>query len=158
VPPAPVVQYAEDTQVLVSGAKSTLATLVGDMEASLASLDSYFRSNGLKINVSKFELLPIGTRQNLRNLPAFTVKFRGTDLAPCSEARNLGLTFDRYLSWDTSCSSALSEVCRYPDLPLPPPSSSPIRLTSCPSICLGFLARPLLSYSVWTMVTVRPKI
>jgi len=55
------------------------------MEASLASLDSYFRSNGQKINVSKFELLPIGTRQNLRNLPAFTVKFRGTDLAPCSE-------------------------------------------------------------------------
>ena len=93
-------QYADDTQVLVSGKKSALSALVDDMEAALSSLDTYFRSNSLKVNETKFELLPLGTRQNLRNLPSFTVKFRDTVLAPGNDAKNLGITFDRTLSWD----------------------------------------------------------
>ena len=34
-------------------------------------------------------------------MPPFTVKFRNTDLIPGHEAKNLGVTFDRYLSWDS---------------------------------------------------------
>ena len=45
-----VVQYADDTQVLVSDKKSVVPALVDDIEASLASFDSYFRANGLKVN------------------------------------------------------------------------------------------------------------
>jgi len=75
--------------------------MIGDMEATLESLDLYFRSNSLKVNETKFELLPHGTRQNLRNLPSFTVKFHESRLAPCDEATNIGLTFDKYLSWDS---------------------------------------------------------
>ena len=105
-----VTQYADDTQVLVSGPKSALPALIGDMEAALSSLDAYFRSNGLKVNETKFELLPIGTRQNLRNMPSFTVKFRNTDLVPGNEAKNIGITFDRYLSWDSHVEQ-LSRKC-----------------------------------------------
>lgn len=94
------VQYADDTQVLRFGLKSNLQALIDDMEASLTSLDSYFRCMGLKVNESKFELLPLGTRQNLRNLPSFTVKFRDKSLATCNEAKNLGVIFDRNLTWD----------------------------------------------------------
>ena len=96
-----VTQYADDTQVLVSGKKCALPALIDDMEAALSSLDAYFRSNGLKVNETKFELLPIGTRQNLRDMPSFTVKFRDIDIIPSHEAKNLGITFDRYLSWDS---------------------------------------------------------
>ena len=74
--------------------------MVDDLEACLASLDTYFRANGLKVNESKFELLPLGTRQNLRNIPSFTVQFRDKTLTTCSQAKNLGVTFDRYLSWE----------------------------------------------------------
>jgi len=81
--------------------KSALPAMIGDMEATLESLDLYFRSNSLKVNETKFELLPHGTRQNLRNLPSFTVKFHESRLAPCDEATNIGLTFDKYLSWDS---------------------------------------------------------
>ena len=95
-----VVQYADDTQVLISGKKSAISTMVDDLEACLASLDTYFRANGLKVNESKFELLPLGTRQNLRNMPSFTVQFRDKTLTTCSQAKNLGVTFDRYLSWE----------------------------------------------------------
>ena len=80
------------------------------MEAALSSLDAYFRSNGLKVNETKFELLPIGTRQNLRDLPPFIVKFRDTDLVPVHVAKNLGMVFDRFLSWDAHVEQ-LSRKC-----------------------------------------------
>ena len=84
--------------------------MIADLEQALASLDAYFRSSGLKVNESKFELLPIGSRQNLRNLPTFSVKFRNNAIHPCDEARNLGLSFDRSLSWDSHVTN-LSRKC-----------------------------------------------
>jgi len=105
-----VIQYADDTQILVSGQKSTLSELADKLETSLLSLDDYFRSNGLKVNETKFELLPLGSRQNLRNLPHFSIKFRQTTLSPCTEVKNLGMTFDRFLTWDSHVSK-LSQKC-----------------------------------------------
>ena len=105
-----VVQYADDTQVLVLEPKSCLPALIARMEFVLSSLGSYFHSNGLKVNVTKFELLTLGTRQNLRSLPSFTVNFRGTSLTPTTEAKNLGVLFDQHLSWDAHV-SALSRKC-----------------------------------------------
>ena len=42
----------------------------------------------------------LGSAQNLRNVPNITVKFRDHTLSPVSEAKHLGLTFDRTLNWD----------------------------------------------------------
>ena len=86
-----VVQYADDTQVMISEPKSCLPALIARMESALASLGDYFLCNGLKVNVTKFELLTIGSRQNLRSLPRFTIRFRDTTLSPRPEARNLGV-------------------------------------------------------------------
>ena len=104
-------QYADDTQILVSGPKSTLSDLATKLELSLHSLDAYFRSSRLKINESKFELMFIGSRQNLSNLPQFSVKFRQTILTPCTEAKNLGATFDRFYSLGLPCIPADTEKC-----------------------------------------------
>ena len=79
-------------------------------EACLASLDTFFRANGLKVNESKFVLLSLGTRQNLRNMPSFTVQFRDKTLTTCSQAKNLGVTFDRYMAWEPYVSE-LSRRC-----------------------------------------------
>lgn len=105
-----IVQYADDTQVLVSGKKSVLSDLVSELETTLSSLDAYFHFNGLKVNESKFEILAIGSQQNLRGLPKFSVKFRQTTITPCTEARNLGVTFDRHLTWDTHV-NAVARKC-----------------------------------------------
>ena len=95
-----VVQYADDTQILVSGKKSEFWDVVSQMERTLASLDAWFSANGLKVNAGKTQLMLLGSAQNLRQCPSFSVKFRDHDLTPVSEATNLGLTFDRTLSWD----------------------------------------------------------
>ena len=98
---AKVLQYADDTQVIVSGKKSELPALISNMENSLASLDKWFCANALKVNANKTQLIALGTRQNLRNLPNFTVTFRDTNLAPCNEIKNLGVTFDKNMTWDS---------------------------------------------------------
>lgn len=97
---AVVIQYADDTQILVSGKKSELQDVKNKMEQVLASLDCYFRANGLKVNAGKTQLMLLGSAQNLRNVSGLSIKFRDHDLLPVSETKNLGLIFDRTLSWD----------------------------------------------------------
>ena len=45
---ATVIQYADDTQILVSGKKHAIGKLVHRMEKALSSLDDWFLANGLK--------------------------------------------------------------------------------------------------------------
>ena len=94
---AVIVQYADDTQILISGKKSEISTVVSRMQNVLASLDIWFRANGLKVNASKTQLMLLGSPQNLRTLPDIRVTFRDHDLLPISEAKHLGLIFDLHL-------------------------------------------------------------
>ena len=102
---AVVVQYADDTQILVSGKKSELNNVISKMERVLASLDIWFRGNGLKVNTEKTQLMLLGSALNLRNAPNFTVKFRDHALVPISETKNIGIIFDRTLNWDAHVTS-----------------------------------------------------
>lgn len=60
---AMIVQYADDTQILISGKKSETVKVVRRMEQALASLDLWFRANGLKVNASKTQLMLLGSSQ-----------------------------------------------------------------------------------------------
>ena len=84
-----ITQYADNTQVLVSGKKSALPALISQMESNLATLDSWFGANSLKVNANKTQLIVFGSRQNLRSisLSEVSVTFRGVlrcGLAPRS--------------------------------------------------------------------------
>ena len=100
VPGATVVQYADDTQVMICGNKTALSGLTERMERALSSLDFWFRANCLKVNPDKTQLIVFGSRQNLRNVTPLGVKFRERTIQPVLEVRNLGVTFDHHLSWD----------------------------------------------------------
>ena len=102
-----VVQYADDTQILVSGKKSEFSNVISKLEEVLASLDFWFRANGLKVNADKTQLMLMGSPQNIRNAPSFAVKFRDHSLLPVSEAKNLGIIFDPSLSWDAHISAVI---------------------------------------------------
>ena len=52
-----------------------------------------------------FQLMLLGSAQNLRNVPDITVKFRDLTLFPVSEATNLGIIFDRTLNWNAHVTS-----------------------------------------------------
>ena len=59
VPGATVVQYADDTQVMVCGNKTALSDLTERMEQALSSLDLWFRANSLKVNPDKTQLIAL---------------------------------------------------------------------------------------------------
>ena len=101
---AVVVQYADDTQILVSGPKNDFQNTIYRMEQVLASLDIWFRANGLKVNAGKTQLMVVGSQPNIRTVPNFTVKLRDHHITPCLEAKNIGLVFDRTLSWNSHVS------------------------------------------------------
>ena len=103
-------QYADDTQIMVTGKKSILSALILQMETVLARLNDWFRANSLKVNAPKTELLVFGSPQNLRNLPKVHISFCDTVLTPCNEVRNLGLIFDNKLSWEAHI-SMISRRC-----------------------------------------------
>ena len=102
---AVVVQYADDTQVLVSGKKSEIHKTISRMERALASLDRWFQANGLKVNAAKMQLMLLGSPQNLRSMDDIKVKLRDHYLLPITETKNLGILFDRSLSWDRHVSN-----------------------------------------------------
>ena len=109
-PDVEVVQYADDTQLLVSGKKGSLQGIIIRLETALNSLNVWFRANGLKVNAGKTQIIAFGGRHNIRNIPAFQVKFGNAVLTPCKEVNNLGVIFDPLLTWDSHVSS-LSRRC-----------------------------------------------
>ena len=109
-PLAHVVQYADDTQILISGKKDSLPQLIVIMEQVLVSLDNWFHSNGLKVNTAKTELILFGSRQNCRGLDPISIRFREDTIREGPTVRNLGVVFDRHLTWDAHV-SALVKKC-----------------------------------------------
>jgi len=63
-------------------------------------VSDWFAANGLKVNAEKTQLMAFGSRQNLRDLPDISVKFRDSVLKPCQKVKNLGVIFDPCLTWD----------------------------------------------------------
>ena len=54
---ANIVQYADDTQVLVSGRPGDIGAIIGSMERNLSQLSNWFGKNGMKINAQKTQFI-----------------------------------------------------------------------------------------------------
>ena len=61
----PLVQYADDSQFLISGKTSEIIDIVDACENKSNVLMDYFANNGLKLNADKTNFLFIGSRQNI---------------------------------------------------------------------------------------------
>ena len=98
-----LVQYADDTQLAVLGSPRNVITVVDRLQRELAarslSLSLWLGKNGLKVNAEKTQLIIIGTKQILRNLPPVTVNFMGSDITGSPTVKNLGVTFDQNLTF-----------------------------------------------------------
>ena len=96
---ADIVQYADDTQVLVSGGPGDIGSLVVTMENVLVKLGYWFSKNGLKVNAEKTQLILTGSRQNIKRLPPVNISFMGATVAGSPTVRNLGIVFDQSLTF-----------------------------------------------------------
>ena len=96
---ANIVQYADDTQILVSGRPGDIGSLVASMEQTLSHLSQWFGKNGLKINAEKTQLIVLGSRQNIQRLAAVSINFMGATVVGSPTVRNLGVVFDQRMTF-----------------------------------------------------------
>ena len=95
-----ITQYADDTQILVTGHKRDIADLIQRMESTLCTLFQWFTQNQMKVNSSKTQLIVFGTRQMLQDLPKTSISVNGVTVEEIPRVKNLGIVMDRYLSFE----------------------------------------------------------
>ena len=109
VPDVTIVQFADDTQLLVSGRKADLAGLISKMESALSTLFTWFCSNDMKVNAAKTQMIVLGTRQMLNGLPSVSIRFAGTIVRESATVKNLGLVMDRHLHYHDHVNRVVSK-------------------------------------------------
>ena len=95
-----VIQYADDTQLLVCGKKERLREMVHQLETTLEKVVEWFCQNQMKINESKTQLLVLGTKAMLRNIPQVSINVGRSVVTESRIVKNLGLVIDRHLSFE----------------------------------------------------------
>ena len=109
VPDVTIVQFADDTQILVSGKKTDLAGLILRMEQALSKMLAWFCSNNMKVNESKTQMIVLGTRQMLKGLPSVSIRFAGATVHESESVKNLGLVMDRHLTYHSHVNHVASK-------------------------------------------------
>ena len=64
-----LIQYADDSQILLSGTIKEIDSLVYRAEKALLEAKRYFQINGLNVNAGKTQCIFIGSRQLISKLP-----------------------------------------------------------------------------------------
>ena len=101
-----------------------IASAKTKIEEDLKLVAAWFFENKLLINPEKTKLLLIETRQLLgKLLEETTITFLGEEITPTTNAKDLGLTLDSYLTYDyhikkvvSSCMAKLCQINRVKDI------------------------------------------
>ena len=109
VPDVSIIQFADDTQLLVSGKKANLSGLISAMESALSKLYAWFCANDMKVNATKSQMIVFGTRQQLRDIPPVSVRFAGTTVNESDTVNNLGIVMDKHLPFHSHVDHVVSK-------------------------------------------------
>ena len=84
-----LVQYADDTQILLTGNISDLDTLKRRAEVILDKARRYFNFNGLLLNENKTQCIFFGTWQYISNIPNdLKIIFNNNEVIPQKHVKN----------------------------------------------------------------------
>jgi len=106
--------YADDSQCYISFSSTDSPLSLAKLSSTLDSTYEWLTLNRLCLNPSKTEYLLIGTPQQRSKILSSSINFRGINLTPSSDARNLGVIFDSNLSFNKHisniCSSSFYQI------------------------------------------------
>ena len=90
-----LVQYADDTQILLTGDISELETIKSRAEIILDKARRYFNFNGLLLNENKTQCIFFGTWQYISKIPEnIRIVFNNHELIPQKNLGNIGVHMD----------------------------------------------------------------
>ena len=96
-----IVQYADDTQIVIDGYINNLEDMVRRAEEVLHRAKMYFQLNGLLLNESKTQCIFLGSRQYISEIgDNIHITFNETVIKPMESVKNLGVHFDRYMTFE----------------------------------------------------------
>ena len=96
-----LIQYADDTQFVLTGTVDNLEELKRNAEIVLLRAKRYFQENGLNVNEKKTQCMFIGSRQLISHIPSETfIKFDRANISPTTSVKNLGVYLDSYMSFN----------------------------------------------------------
>ena len=95
------VRYADDTQVAITGPRSSLPELRLALENVLDVLRTWFSQHGMMVNARKTELLMCGDRRQLLKVgEPPQIQFMGQSIPFSKTVKNPGVIMDPELSWE----------------------------------------------------------
>ena len=111
--------YVDDTEIYMSFNVKDCDDAVAAVNEGLHNIRNWYFQNGLLRNPEKTKLIVYGSRQMLEKLPEFHLSLLGKELVPADFVKDLGVTFDKYLTFNehtintvSSCVSTLAQISR----------------------------------------------
>ena len=109
----------DDTKIYMSFNVKDCDDAVAAVNEDLHNIRNWCFQNGLLLNPEKTKLIVYGSRQMLEKLPEFHISLLGKELVPADFVKDLGVTFDKYLTFNehtintvSSCISTLAQISR----------------------------------------------
>jgi hypothetical protein len=100
--------YADDTQLYIIFDTIDTKEATENMENCINEIRNWMRSRWLKLNDAKTEVLTIGSKHVLSNLPPTTVHIGTEAINPTCGARNIGVHFNKHLDM----TDHVNNICR----------------------------------------------
>ena len=109
LPHGRLLSYADDTQLLDQSPPDVigLSHLRTRVEESISHLQTWFRSNSLKMNPDKTCFTLLGTRSTLKKVADFHITLSGSTISPSPSVKVLGVVLDQSLTWSSHVSSVV---------------------------------------------------
>ena len=94
-----IVQYADDTQVLVCGSPHDLSAIVARLHVVLQRLGEWFARNQLALNVLKSQVVVFGSKVTMKNVNLKSLNIIDITVPVKPSLTSLGVTLDSCLTW-----------------------------------------------------------
>lgn len=95
-----LIQYADDSQVLLSDSVENLEAMLERAELVLLEIKRYFLKKGLLMNASKTQCMFVGSSQYLNFIPNnVTIKCGNEEIKISNHVKNLGLHMDKHMTY-----------------------------------------------------------
>ena len=108
--------YADDTQLYLKTKVDFAVETILLINEDLERIAKFSKMSFLKINNDKSKFIVIGSKNNLNKLPRIKnialaeIIMNGQSIERVYEARNLGITFDQYLNWNSHINGLISSA------------------------------------------------
>lgn len=100
--------YADDSQLYISFDLAGVQDALEKMEKCIAEIKTWMADNILCLNDSKTEVMLLGSKHMLKQMPTITVTVGNDNITPTDVARNIGVIFDSNMSMEKQ----VNNICK----------------------------------------------